>query len=182
MWVSRPGVASPQPLDTSTLFHNRQSLRAPPAWLAGIRRRQPGVQKLKSWPRIPTVNTSHLLALKSAFTTSPRWPHWEGRWPQSHPPLLLCPLSSVPDTSSLRLRCLSQPAPRCPAVPSRGLALHLAQPLDRGELCWDCTTYSLGASGSRGGIPAALHPKPDTGRGETAFCCYLSRPFPQSTL
>lgn len=183
MWVSPRGGASPQPLETSTLFHNQQSPRAPPAWLAGIRRRQPGVRKLKTWPRIPTVNTSRLHALKSAFTTSPRWP-------QRQPPGLSCPLSPVPETPSLQLHSLSQPAPSYRAVTSCGLAPHLAQPLStsvsRRGVVGSFAGIALFTIQARAGAEAdstrSPHPNPDTRREGTALGCDLSPPFPQSTL
>lgn len=70
-----------------------------PAWLAGIRLRQPGVRTLKTWPCLPTVNTSRLLTLKSAFTPSAGWPNWEGGWSERPLPRRLCHLFPRPPAS-----------------------------------------------------------------------------------
>lgn len=71
-----------------------------PAWLAGIRRRQPGVRTLKTCHASPTVNTSSLP--KECVYLSAGWPNWEGGRSA-----LFCgvfTLSPVPETPCLRLR------------------------------------------------------------------------------
>lgn len=110
---------------------------APPAWLAGNRRRQPGVRTLKTWPCIPTVNTSRLCALKSAFTPNPRWPNWEEGRPRRHPPWRLCPFPPVPEapqppaalppTGSAQVGAPLLTQPLSPWVPPRGVVGSFAQ-------------------------------------------------------
>ena len=116
-------------MDTSALFHNQRNRR--PACLSGRDSAQTDWSStLKTWRCIPTVNTSHLLPLKRAFTpeSSPSGQPGKKGLPQRHPPWSLCPLSPVPQAPSFRLRCVPRPASRRLALPNRGLALCLAQP------------------------------------------------------
>ena len=174
-------------MDTSALFHNQRNRR--PACLSGRDSAQTDWSStLKTWRCIPTVNTSRLLPLKSAFTpeSSPSGQPGKKGLPQRHPPWSLCPLSPVPEAPSFRLRFVPRPASRRLALPSRGLALCLAQPFSplasprgvvglwgRGQLCPDCTTDNPGACaprGSRGGIPRApCTPNLTPGRREPHF-------------
>lgn len=143
------------------------------------------------WPcNIPTVTTSRLLILRMTFTTSPRWPSWEGGWPRRHPPWLLCSLSPVPETQPPPPAAL----PRTTSAQASGGAKSWTSPAPGsaprpfrlsawgcGELCWDRTTDNPGACVPTGIPPALCAPKLILGERELRYAAISAR-LPQSPL
>lgn len=137
------------------------------------------------WPcNIPTVTTSCLLILRITFTTSPRWPSWEGGWPRRHPPWLLCSLSPVPETQPPPPAAL----PRTTSAQASGGAKSWTSPAPGsaprpfrlsawgcGELCWDRTTDNPGACVPTGIPPALCAPKLTLGERELRYAAISAR-------